>query len=101
MRELAQAYTEEAIQTLVREMRTALDPRVRMGAANALLERGHGRPGQDLGGEVQLEVEGELSAFLDKLETTLSRDIFVKVLKVASEDHPSIEPIQGLSSPDA
>ena len=47
MRELARKYTVEAIETLVEIMRDAqCTPAVRVAAANALLDRGHGRPPQ-------------------------------------------------------
>ena len=47
VRELARKYTVEAIETLVEIMRDAqCTPAVRVAAANALLDRGHGRPPQ-------------------------------------------------------
>ena len=42
--ELARSYTTEAIDTLVTLMRTAKDERVRGTAAQALLDRGWGKP---------------------------------------------------------
>ena len=42
--ELARSYTTEAIETLVSLMRTAKDERVRGTAAQALLDRGWGKP---------------------------------------------------------
>ena len=42
--ELARSYTTEAIDTLVALMRTAKDERVRGTAAQALLDRGWGKP---------------------------------------------------------
>ena len=47
VRDLARKYTVEAIETLVEIMRDAqCTPAVRVAAANALLDRGHGRPPQ-------------------------------------------------------
>ena len=44
MAELARSYTSEAIDTLVALMRHGKDDRVRGTAAQALLERGWGKP---------------------------------------------------------
>ena len=44
MAELARSYTAEAIDTLVELMRYGKDDRVRGTAAQALLERGWGKP---------------------------------------------------------
>ena len=46
--ELARSYTTEALDTLVILMRTAKDERVRGTAAQALLDRGWGKPKQEL-----------------------------------------------------
>ncbi len=47
VRELAKAYTPEAINTLAEIMRNKkTPPAARVSAANALLDRGYGRPGQ-------------------------------------------------------
>lgn len=47
VRELAQAYTTEAIETLVAIMRDAAAPAAaRAAASNAILDRGYGRPAQ-------------------------------------------------------
>jgi hypothetical protein len=48
MRELAQSYTEEAIEALVDIMRTAEEPRDRLLAINILLDRGYGKPKERL-----------------------------------------------------
>jgi hypothetical protein len=50
--ELARAYTEEAVATLVDIMRTG-EPSDRVRAATALLDRGYGKPAQ----EARLTVE--------------------------------------------
>src|SRR4051812_45456212 len=44
LREIAQGYTVEAIETLAHLMRAAESEATRLSAANALLDRGHGRP---------------------------------------------------------
>lgn len=41
---LARDHTEEAIQTLLKAMRTAKDPKVRCAAACAILDRAWGKP---------------------------------------------------------
>lgn len=51
VRELARAYTEEAILTLVDALKD-IDGRVRVAAANALLDRGHGKPIQAVTADV-------------------------------------------------
>jgi hypothetical protein len=50
LREMARAHSAEAIETLVTTMRDAKDPRVQVAAAVALLDRGWGRPGQEITG---------------------------------------------------
>ena len=45
LRELARNYTEEAVLTIVEIMRNkSNDPRLRLAAANAILDRGYGKP---------------------------------------------------------
>lgn len=46
--ELARSYTSEAIDTLVELMRHGKDERVRGTAAQAMLDRGWGKPKQEL-----------------------------------------------------
>jgi hypothetical protein len=46
--ELARSYSTEAIETLVDLMRSARDDRVRGTAAQALLDRGFGKPKVDI-----------------------------------------------------
>ena len=59
--ELARSYTLEAIETLVELMRSGKSERIRGTAAQALLDRGWGKPKQ--------EIIGESSAsFIDALE---------------------------------
>lgn len=46
LREAAQAYTEEAIDTIVSIMRNSLQEQMKLAAAKEILDRGHGRPMQ-------------------------------------------------------
>lgn len=48
----AKAYTQEALDTLVECMRCE-DPRVRVIAANSILDRGHGKPMQSVTGRIE------------------------------------------------
>ena len=48
----AKAYTMEALGTLVECMRCD-DPRVRVIAANSILDRGHGKPMQNVSGRIE------------------------------------------------
>jgi len=59
--ELARTYTSEAIDTLVDPMRYGKDERVRGKAAQALLDRGWGKPKQR---KLLTEESGELLASL-------------------------------------
>jgi hypothetical protein len=44
LRELARSYTEEAVLTIVNIMRKSRDDRLRLDCANAILDRGFGKP---------------------------------------------------------
>jgi hypothetical protein len=46
IRELAQQYTMEALATLRSIMKKSIDDRARVAAANAILDRGYGKPAQ-------------------------------------------------------
>ncbi len=49
VKEIAGQYTEEAIETLVKVMKDDEAPHpARVSAANALLDRAHGKPGQSV-----------------------------------------------------
>ena len=55
LREIAQAYTVEAVEALAAVMRDASAPHAaRVSAATALLDRGHGRPTQPVAGDDQM-----------------------------------------------
>ena len=62
--DLARGYTSEAIDTLVDLMRHGRDERVRGTAAQALLDRGWGKPRQ----EMAQEVSGPQESYLDVLK---------------------------------
>ena len=58
IRDLARAHTTEAIETLVAILlNTKVPPAARVSAANAILDRGWGKPTQDMnvGGGMRLE----------------------------------------------
>ena len=57
MKEAAQAYTEMALGVLVEVAESQESPpAARVAAANALLDRAHGKPTQALTGEVQVSL---------------------------------------------
>ena len=62
---LAQSYSMEAIETLVELMRNARDDRVRGTAAQALLDRGFGKP--------KVEIQNTNADFRDALEQVQKR----------------------------
>lgn len=63
--ELARSYTREAIETLVELMRSGNDERVRGTAAQALLDRGWGKP--------KVEVVTDSVGYLQALKQVASR----------------------------
>ena len=60
--ELARSYTNEAIDTLVELMRHGRDDRVRGTAAQALLERGWGKPRVEVSTTHQSDSQGFIAA---------------------------------------
>ena len=62
---LARSYSTEAIETLVDLMRSARDDRVRGTAAQALLDRGFGKP--------KVEIQNTNADFWDALEQVQKR----------------------------
>ena len=62
---LARSYSTEAIETLVDLMRSARDDRVRGTAAQALLDRGFGKP--------KVEIQNTNTDFRDALEQVQKR----------------------------
>ena len=69
MAELARSYTTEAIDTLVGLMRHAKDDRVRGTAAQALLERGWGKPRV----EVATAHKNNSESFIEALQAVAER----------------------------
>jgi len=65
--ELARSYTKEAIDTLVALMRTAKDERVRGTAAQALLDRGWGKPKVEVVTEEKQDYIAALQAVNERL----------------------------------
>lgn len=59
VRELAREHTETAIDTLVNICMHGQNESARVAAANSLLDRGHGRPAQQLDVEVKRTVSVE------------------------------------------
>jgi len=54
IKEVASQYGEEAIETLVELMRGDNNPQVQRAAAEALLDRGYGRPTQQVNADVRV-----------------------------------------------
>jgi hypothetical protein len=65
IRAIAQRYGQEAIAALVRVMRTTEDPKVKVMAANSLLDRAYGKPAQTLLGDPEQPLEVNTSALDD------------------------------------
>ena len=57
LRELAQPYAPEALEVLAKIMRNGESEQARVAAANALLDRGHGKPAQSIHTTGTLTVE--------------------------------------------
>lgn len=72
VRKLARGHTEEAVNTLVECLGDDHDGRVRVAAAQALLDRGYGKPTQPISGDeegapIAVAVSEELLALIAKL----------------------------------
>ncbi len=68
--ELARSYTTEALDTLVVLMRTAKDERVRRTAAQALLDRGWGKPKVEIVTEEKQDYIAALQAVNERLQVS-------------------------------
>src|SRR5512139_223243 len=92
--EAAKAYTQEALDTLVKHMRGD-DARVSVQAANAILDRGHGKPMQNLTGRIEHTDMG--AAHLEALRGLIRREGPVTDV---SDEPPLIEaqPVNGVYS---
>ena len=72
VRELARTYTKPAIEKLARLMESGYSEQVQLMAANALLDRGWGKPmqpfaGEDIAPPVRIDVRLELLRVLNQL----------------------------------
>lgn len=66
IRDAAQAFTEEALQTLAKVMRDPDSPAAsRVAAASALLDRGHGKPTQSV------DIDASVETTVAKVEWTV------------------------------
>jgi hypothetical protein len=72
---LAQEYGAEAIETLANALRSS-DPKVAIMAANALLDRGYGKPAQTIAGDPEKPLEhnvGVVDAFTRRISEMASK----------------------------
>lgn len=73
VKEAAQAFTNDAIETLASIMRETDQPAAaRVAAANALLDRGHGKPKQTL--DVEADVTAHISGIERRIVDPANRD---------------------------
>lgn len=64
IRDAARSYTEDALRTLVEVMNDKEQPgRARVGAANAILDRGYGKPKQEVGAQLDASLVVEIVRF--------------------------------------
>ena len=70
IRDAAQAYTEDALRTLVEVMNDREQPGpARVGAANAILDRGYGKPKQEVDGSLTGEMMLQILTGVPRAET--------------------------------
>lgn len=69
IKEAAQQYTEQALAVLVEVMTTGDSAAARVAAANAVLDRGHGKPKQSL----DAIVDANVTASVEVIERRLVR----------------------------
>jgi hypothetical protein len=102
VKEAAQAFTEDAIKTLAEIMRSSEHPAAaRVSAANALLDRGHGKPKQ----AVEAEVNGRFdhsNMTADEIDARLTELLAEHGLEFASDDGADgdVEPSGGEGEED-
>lgn len=60
VKEAAQAFTADAIETLAQIMKAGESEAARVAAANAILDRGHGKPKQSV--DVDANIEAKVTA---------------------------------------
>lgn len=86
LREIADAYTDEALLTLAKIMRDEKAPHAaRATAANSLLDRGHGKPKQPIETELDL--------------TNLTNEQLVALAVALGADPAAVEGIGGTGAP--
>lgn len=66
IREAAQEYTDEALKVLAEVMRQGDSAAARVAAANSILDRGHGKPKQQVDANVDGGLTIELVNFADQ-----------------------------------
>ena len=79
----AQQFTQEAIDTAVTLMRSAESDATRIAAVNVVLERGHGKPRQEI----------EHSGNIGRRAEELSEDDLIRIASGGSEERLKREPI--------
>jgi hypothetical protein len=90
VKELAREHTAEAIQTLVSIMRSPKSPpAARVSAANALLDRGYGKPPQHITGDEGVSFVARLPEVAKSAEEWLAS---VKATRSLASDQASSNP---------
>ena len=96
VRELAKEHTVEAIQTLVSIMTNPkFAPAARVSAANALLDRGYGRPAQHITGDIAASYVARLPEPAKTVEEWLATIDKPKLISrpLAHDDEPVANPL--------
>lgn len=73
VRAAAQQYTTEALASLAQIMRDGESEQARVSAANAILDRGHGKPAQVISGDAENPLTIQLTGLADALRAKLDR----------------------------
>jgi hypothetical protein len=97
VRELARTHTAEAIGCLLKEMRDGDTSHARIAAANALLDRGWGRPTQPLAGDADNPVVVNITEEERRREVDASIDAAFR--EYPSEEERALEPPPSLPPP--
>jgi hypothetical protein len=85
LRDLAGTYTEEAIETLRSMMRNSKDDWLRLACANALLDRGHGKPRE----AAIFEQQETLTARYQSLDE-IKAELIANGLPIDHLEHPKL-----------
>ena len=81
LKELAQQYTEEALEALVRVLRDTKAPAsAQVAAATAILDRGYGKPAQHIDGHFSESLEQRLLAMPVAEQEAMLKDLMGKML---------------------